>query len=232
MNQTILNTLLWLFIALNAIYCFADDEETLFNRVYLQAKAEREVPNDQMQVMMISEHQGKKPNLIAEQVNKDMAWALDIAKLFKSVQASTKAYRTTPVYKDRLVVAWRANQELQLTSQSIAKLNELVGRLQEKLNVVQMQFMPTEETRTRHENELIEEALVAFKNRVAIIHKHMDEKSYRIVDLHVNTSDRFPSPIRRTERVSMNIMSSAQAPVVEAGSSKVTVTVSGSVQFF
>ncbi len=210
----------------------AHEEEVLFNRIYLQAGAEREIPNDQMEVWVYSEQQGKEPGELADRVNRDMAWALDMVKPYQEVKSSTRAYRTTPIYKDRTIVGWRVVQELALKSKAITRLTELTGRLQERLKVRQMQFTPTEETRTKNENELIEEALQAFHQRVGIVKKHMPGKDFRIVDLHVNTSDQYIPPVARMESAPMKVISSAKPPAVEAGTSRVTVTVSGSVQFF
>jgi predicted secreted protein len=114
----------------------------------------------------------------------------------------------------------------------MAGLTELVGKLQEKLQVKQMNFSPTDATRKQHENELIEEAMVAFKERVAIVGKHMDQKSHRIVNIHISSGGYQP-PIMY-ERTAMKTMSMdvSSSPAVEAGMNKITVTVNGSVQFF
>ena len=50
-----------------------------------------------------------------------------------------------------------------------------------------MRFSPTRKTRVQYENELIQEAMMAFKQRVDIIKKHMDDKNFSIVNRHVNT---------------------------------------------
>ncbi len=113
----------------------------------------------------------------------------------------------------------------------MAALSEVIGELQEKLHVRQMQFSASKQTRDKIENELIEEDMQAFKRRAAIIKKHMDEKDYRIVNLHINSNGQRPHPMP-AQRRSMQTMEMASTPTVEAGTSKITVTVSGSVQFF
>ena len=218
-----------LFLVVNA---YAHDDEVLFNRVNIQAQAEREVPNDEMQVLLVTEHQGKQPAAIADQVNADMDWALKRSKQVKGVEVSTASYQTYPIYKDRDVVGWRVSQELQLKSSDTTKLSELVGALQERLQVRRMQFNTTKATRDHYENELIDEALEAFKRRVEIVQKHMDGKDYRIIELHVNTGG-YSGPVLYQERAAkFSTMAMDAAPSVEAGTSKLTVTVSGSVQFF
>ena len=210
-----------------------DAAETLFNRVTLQATVERDIPNDRMQVLLYTEHQGKDPAQLAEQINQDMAWALDLIKPHKQdVQADSGSYTTTPIYKDRMITGWQSRQLLELNSSRIAQLTELVGRLQQRLQVMQMGFSPSRETRSRYEDELVEQAVIAFRRRVEVVGRQMDGKSSRIIELHINTSDQYPQPVRQIEGMSMKVMSMQAAPALEPGSSKVTVTVSGSVQFF
>lgn len=209
---------------------FAHDDEPLFNQVNLQAQSERDIPNDQLTVHLAVEEEGKDAAKLANKINKDMAWALNIAGKHKDIESRTLSYNTYPIYDKRTVIGWRAIQQLELKSTNITALSELVGELQERLQVKSMNFNPTRETRERYENELIEEAMIAFKQRVEIVKKHMDEKNVRIVNIHVNTGGGRPQPIYAETR--MMAMDSKRAPAVEAGTSKITVTVSGSVQFF
>ncbi len=225
-NNILISSLLLLF----SPFIFAHDNEPLFNQVNLQAQADRDIPNDQLTVLLAVEEEGKEATKIANKINKDMDWALKKTKSHKDVEVRTLSYSTYPVYDKRTVVAWRATQQLELKSTNITGLSELVGDLQERLQVKNMNFSPTKETRQRYENELIEEAMQAFKQRVEIIKKHMDNKNVRIVNLHVNTGGGHIQPVYAESR--MMSMSTKSAPAVESGTSKITVTVSGSVQFF
>ena len=44
-----------------------------------QAEAQREVPNDEMRVILVAEQQGSDPAVLSEQVNATMTWALEQA---------------------------------------------------------------------------------------------------------------------------------------------------------
>jgi len=208
----------------------AHENEPLFNQVNLQAQSEQEVPNDQLTVLLAVEEEGKEATKIANKINKDMDWALSKSKPHQDIKTRSLSYNTYPVYDKRTVVAWRATQQLELKSTNITKLSELVGVLQERLQVKNMSFSPTKETRKHYEDGLIEEAMIAFKQRVELIKKHMDNKNVRIVNIHVNTGGGHSRPVYAENRVMS--MNSKSAPAVEAGTSKLTVTVSGSVQFF
>lgn len=231
MNHKLPHYLLTCFLLAPAYSASAHKAETLFNVINLQADAEREIPNDQMTVLLATEHEGSNAASISQEINKDMQWALDIIKTYKDVDSKTGNYQTWPIYNKQTITGWRSSQQVEIKSENMAGLTELVGKLQEKLQVKQMTFSPTDATRKQHENELIEEAMAAFKERVAIIGKHMDQKSHRIVNIHINSGGYQP-PIMYERAMKTMAMDSSVAPAVEAGMSKITVTVNGSVQFF
>ena len=228
-------------LALFLIFCVvplaqAHDDEILFNKVSLQAEAQRDVPNDEMTVVVRAEAQGSDPSELAERINRDMAWALDRVKKQPAIDAETRGYTTSPIYgkssssNGRVITGWHVRQDLQLKSTKFQRLTELLGTLQERLQITQMGFSPTRGTRQKHQNELISEAMQAFTERVAIIQKNMDGRDYRIIELNVNTSGFGYRPMVMAD-MAVSKMERA-APAVEGGTSEVTVTVSGSVQFY
>lgn len=222
--------IIFLLFPVFASTVYAHDNEPIFNQVNLQAQAEREIPNDQLTVLLAVEEEGKEAVKIANKINQDMAWALKIVGNKETIESRTLTYNTYPIYDKRTVIGWRAVQQLELKSTSITDLSELVGKLQDRLQVKNMRFSPTPETRVQYENDLIEEAMIAFKQRVEIIKKHMDEKNVRVVNMHVTTGGGHNRPVYAESR--MMAMDSKSAPAVEAGTSRITVSVSGSVQFF
>jgi predicted secreted protein len=108
---------------------FAADE-TLFNTVNLQAQAEQEVPNNQMIVLLATEHEGSDTTSLAAKVNTDMQWALETIKKYPGVESQTKSYQTYPTYRKQVIIAWRSSQQLEVKSENIAALTTLVGKLQ------------------------------------------------------------------------------------------------------
>jgi predicted secreted protein len=232
MNRKLYCILLTSLVFAQSMPVYSHEEETLFNVINLQAQAEREIPNDQMIVILAAEHEGSDAARISQEINKDMQWALDIIKTYKDINSKTGNYQTWPVYNKQTITGWRSSQQVEIKSENVAGLTELVGKLQENLQVKQMNFSPTDATRKRHENELIEEAMLAFRERVAIIGKHMDQKSHRIVNIHINTGGHFPPIMYERAALKTMAMDVAPPPAVEAGVSKITVDISGSVQFF
>ena len=228
--KTILNINILLILFHLSMQAHAHEDETLFNVVHLQASSEQEIPNDQMTTVLVSEHEGRDAADIAKRVNEDMQWALEIIKQKDTVESKTTNYQTYPNYNKQQIISWRASQSVEIRSTNIEELSKLVGILQERLQVRQMYFSPTDETRKQYEDQLIEQALQEFKSRVQIITKHMDNKDHRIINININTGGGRPPVIYADTR--MKTMAMEAAPAVEAGTSKLTVTVSGSVQFF
>ncbi len=213
-------------------FVYAHDNEPLFNQVNLQAQSERDIPNDQLIVLLSVEEEGKEAAKIANKINQDMKWALNKLEKHNDIESRTQAYNTYPIYDKRTVIAWRAIQQLEIKSTNITLLSEVIGKLQERLQVKSMRFSPTRGTRAQYENELIEEAMIAFKQRIEVIKKHMDEKNVRIINVHVNTGGGHSRPVYAENRMMAMDSMTKSAPAVEAGTSKLTVTINGSVQFF
>lgn len=209
---------------------FAHEDETLFNRVNLQAQASMEIPNDEIQVILAVESEDRDAAKLADKINKTMEWALARIKQGDDIAVRTLSYNTYPVYDKKTIIAWRANQQLELKGTAIADITRLAGDLQEKLQVKSMQFSASDKTRADFENKLIDEAMQAFKQRVELLKKHMDGDNVRVITLDVNTGYGSPRPVYAEAR--MMSMKADSAPAVESGTSSLTVTVNGSVQFF
>ena len=223
---------LLLFIAASAALSTAGAADTLFNQVHLEVEAAREIPNDELTLLLIAEAEGEDPARIAARVNRDMQWALDHAGQYNDLNARSLSYHTLPVYDAHTRVAWRAEQALELKGANITALTELGGKLQARLQIRGMDFSPAAKAREQYENELIEEALSKFKQRIAIIKKHMDQQNMRIISLRVDTSGGLPQPMPYDGPAMMMSAEADNQPALRAGASRVVVTVSGSVQFF
>jgi predicted secreted protein len=199
-----------------------------YNLVRLDAEAVAEVPNDQMQVILAVEHQSRDAAGLPALVNGDMGWALDIAKKNSKVRAQTGAYTTQPEYASTRIVGWRASQMLHLEGEDFGAMTQLVGTLQEKLQVKAMNFQPTTATRQKVESELTRAALKAFAAKAQLIAETMNARGYEVVDVTVNGQ---PSYGPRPMEMRGLSMAKTDAPVaVEAGTATITINVNGQIQ--
>jgi predicted secreted protein len=205
----------------------AQAPETLFNLVTLNAHAEREVPNDLLSAVLAAEAEGAEPAQIANEVNRAMQQALATAKAYRGVNARSGTYQTFPVYDKSRVVRWRARQELRLESADFAALTGLIGKLQASLVVTGMTLSVSAEARRQAENALIPEALAAFDERARLVRDAMKAKGYRVRDLQVSGSE----PVRPVFAMARAMASQSVAqPAVEPGTTRLVITVSGTVQ--
>ena len=201
-----------------------------YGLVSLQNQAQEEIPNDLMQAWVVVEHENQRPDVLAKAVNKDMQWALSEVKKVKGIKLQTESYSTYPVYDKRRIRAWRASQQLKLRSTNFGKMSNLIGILQARLQVRNIHFSTQPETRKEVENRLIRKALKDFKNRVQIVADTMGSSAYQIVNLHVNTGNRYAQPIQPRIRMASAMDESHSAPAVAGGTSQIVVSVSGQVQ--
>lgn len=215
-----------LFAALSAT---AQVPETLFNLVSLSAQAEREIPNDLLSATLAAEAEGTDPAQLADGVNRSMQRALATALSYKSVKTQSGGYQTTPVYDKNRVVRWRVRQELRLESPDFAAATELIGKLQANLVVSGLTLSVSGETRRKAENALIAEALAAFDERARVVREAMKAKGHRVRDLQVSPGGMPPRPAFAMAARGVASESVAQ-PALEPGSTRILISVSGTIQ--
>jgi len=205
------------------------DEPPRYNQVRLQSQASEPVSNDTMHVTLFASGEQRDAAGLAEGINADMAWALDLAKRQADIKVSTGNYRTWQVRQDNRMKGWQARQDLMLESRDTAALSRLTGLLQEKLQVDSMRFSVSPETRSSVENRLIEQALQAFEVRAGVVRDKLRANGYRIVELNIGTFAQQPPVVYRSR--GMVAAMESDAPVAtEGGESDIQVTVSGTVE--
>jgi predicted secreted protein len=87
-------------------------------------------------------HEDPSAAEVAARINRDMAFALDLAKKQSAVRPRSGGYSTQPVHDPKRgnVRHWRGAQELVLESGDVAALVALVGELQERLQLQSLAF--------------------------------------------------------------------------------------------
>ena len=200
----------------------------LFNLVSLSASAEREVPNDLLIATLAAESEGSDPARLAEGVNRAMQRALSTATGVKTVRTQTAGYQTFPVYDKGRIARWRVRQELRLESPDLNAATDLVGKLQADLVVVGLMQTVSSEARRKAENALIVEAFAAFEERARVVRDAMKAKGYRVKELQLSPGGAPPRPMAIQARAFSS--ESMAAPAIEPGSTRLLITVSGTVQ--
>jgi predicted secreted protein len=221
--------ILAVLLCLAAAPALAQAPESLFNLVTLNAQAEREAPNDVLSAVMAVEAEGVDPAVLADSVNRSMQKAIAVAQGYRAVRARSGSYQSFPVHDRNRIVRWRVRQELRLESSDFAAAGELIGKLQGALVIASMALGVSPEARRQAENALTVEALAAFEERARVVRDAMKSKGYRIKDLQVSGAGVSRPPMPFQARAAM-AESSVAAPAIEAGTSRLVITVSGTVQ--
>ncbi len=230
MNRWILLIVIALLLApgVPALAAGTVDEAEMLNRVDFQVRAEREVANDLMQATLVAEYENKDPGRLAAELNRTMAWALEQARSDDAVRARSGNYRTMPVYppNQRQISHWRGHQELILESMEPDRLNALIGRLQERLQVRGMHFTVSREQRDELAASLTTEALARFRERAGEIAGSLGAVGYDIVRVGIiESGDEPPARIMR-----MASFAEDTAVASEPGTSRLAVMVSAVIR--
>ncbi len=228
MRRWMLSTLM----VLGALPAWAHAEEVERNRVSFRVEVRREVANDWATARFAVQAEGKDPAKIAQAVNTRVASALSRARRTKGIEVRSGAYVTQPIYDDGRVVRWRARQAFRAESGDVDRLAKLIGQLQgASVLLVGIDLSIRPETRVAIEDELIQEALAAFRARASLIATGLEASGWSLVSLSVGRSG---APVRRMEMMradaSMAAFSEVAPPVFEAGSSEIRVQIDGSVE--
>ncbi len=207
------------------------DEAPRYNQVNLEAQVAEQVSNDTLHVSMNTYGEHREAAPLAAQINRDMAWALSLARQHSEIKVSTGGYQTWPLTsKDNLTTTgWRGQQTLTLESRDSGTLSQLVGRLQERLKINTMNFTVSDEQRVAVENRLIDSALEAFKTRAKIVSANLKASGYRIVSINVGTTAQ-PPPVLYRQHMAVTSMEAAPPVAVEGGESEVRVSVNGTIE--
>ena len=206
-----------------------EQPQPVYDRYTLQASAESEVHNDLMLVRLQVVHEDRDAAQLANKVNSDMQWALEQVSSVESIQSKTENYSTHPKYEQQRVVGWRSAQTLSLSGSDFDAIKAAVQILQSRLQIQNMAFQPSDETRRKTEDDLINEALDNMKHRAQIVQQNMGASGYRIMHLNIDTGHR-PAGRGRREATMRRSASVDMAPAVEGGESRISVTVSGQIQ--
>lgn len=227
-----LRTALAPLAVLFAAAAFAQPQlEPRLNQVDLQAEVSREVQNDLMTATLFAEVNDPSAAQMANQLNRTTAEALRTAGEFKSVKARSGSTSTYPIYdRANKLTGWRGRSEIRLESKDLQAMASLIGKLQSSIQLGQVAFTVSPELRRQTENELIVEAVAAFRGRADIATKALGGKSYKIRRMGINTSGAFPARTALAARAMAASAAEAVPPAFEGGTGTVHVNANGTVE--
>ncbi len=208
---------------------WADSERLHYNQISLSAMASDEIKNDILVAILYVQEEGRHPKTLADRVNEKISKAVERAKQLTEVKVQTLAYRTNPYYKKQKIAGWRVRQSIRLESKNFSQLSQLIGELQESLALEQVSYQVSPERRGEAENRVIAKAISAFEKRAAVISEQFGFSSYKMLDVNINTSGRYPA-IRGRMQLSMDSSKQMTPPTLEGGTQTIQVNVNGRVE--
>jgi predicted secreted protein len=206
-----------------------------YQRVDFSTEVSREVANDQMNATLSIELTDKDAGRLAQQLTLAMNEALKKAAAFPTVNASSGNQHTWPVYgitptPSSKLEGWRGRSEIRLESKDFQAAGELIGKLQEKLQMNGISFVVSADTRRKVEDSLAAEAIAAFKARAETIRAAWNAKSYRLVQMSMGSSGG-PTPFMAMSRGMEGKGADSSVPQqLAGGETRLGVNVSGSIE--
>ena len=205
-------------------------EPLRYNVVELAAAADREVGNDLMLATLYIQQEGADSAQVGNTVNRAIAEALNLAKSYPAIKVRTGNNQTMPVYdRSNKQTGWRGRGEIRLETRDFTAGANLIGKLQSSLQLGNISFAVAPETRKKAEDELIAEAIAAFKSRAELVKGVMGGRSYKIQRINLNTGYSGPPP-RPMMMAMAKSADSVAPPPVEGGTSQVNVQVNGAIE--
>lgn len=198
-------------------------------------EASRPAPNDLAVAVVYVEQGDADPARLAREVNRMIAAALETARSYPEIKLRSGPVSTYPVYGEgspgssaNRIEAWRMRSEIRLESGDLARMSQLIGKLQASgLALAQVSMEPAPQTRRKVVDEATLLAIKAFEERAALISGALG-KRYRIRQINVSDAGMRP-PMYARMRAAPAAEASFPAPL-EGGESEVAVTVNGSIE--
>jgi len=203
------------------------------NVVQLSAAATVEVPQDWLTLTLSTARDGPDAETVQTQLKQALDSALTEAR--RRAQAGQLEVRSgnfqlSPRYsRDGRITGWQGSASLVLEGRDFGRIAALAGSIQ-TLAIAGVQFSLSREERNRVEAQVQSAAIDRFKAKAVEIAKGFGFAGYGLREVSVQANDQEFSP--RPRAMAMQAKAAeADAPVpLEAGKSRVMVTVSGSVQ--
>lgn len=218
-----------LLLLLSSPAISADQTPLTYDRITLTAEAGEAVENDTLKAVMFAQSEGKDTAQLTREINRAVSSAVEVAKRTEGIKVQTLDYTTTPVYHKQSVSGWRIRQSISLESGDSTLLSRLIGTLQKHLEVGNISYTLSPEGRQKVENRLITDALGHFSQRARLISQELGHPGYRLVDINV-ASGGGQAPRPYAMRTMMLERSDSAPPALEAGTQRVEVSVSGTIE--
>ncbi|MDP1775332.1 MAG: SIMPL domain-containing protein [Moraxellaceae bacterium] len=209
---------------------FADNNP--MQRVDFQTDVSAVLPNDILRARLSIELSDKDSARLARNLTLAMNDAMGKAKPYTNVKVSTGNQQNWPIYNDKQRLdGWRGRAEITLESKDFKAASELLAQLQQGLQLQHIDFAVSEESRKAIEKTLTTQAITAFREKADTVRSAWGAKSYQLVKMNLNSGyGGQPRPPMMMSAMKMADAESAPVQDMAAGESRLTLSVSGTIQ--
>ncbi|NNJ92488.1 MAG: SIMPL domain-containing protein [Gammaproteobacteria bacterium] len=226
------NILLIAIISLTAFsVALAHDNSPTYNQITFTAMAQAEISNDILVITMRAHEKGRDLETLSDKINKTMAWAVKLVTRSDTIKSQTRNYQTSPWYEKGKQKGWQISQSLSLSSGNPEEISELMKQLQTKMQVQSSNYQVSPDKLEELTENLTQVALQKFSQRAKTISQTLGSEKHKIVKIQIHSaSNNHPRPMMAMESMRSASVKSVAAPTFEAGTQKVTVTASGTIE--
>lgn len=204
------------------------------NVVQLQATGSVDVPQDWLTVRLSTTREAPDAATVQNQLKQATEAALALLRPQTrpgEFEVRTGAFGVYPRYASAGKIAgWHGSTELIIEGRDVERISGAVGKVP-GLTVGQVGFSLSREARRKMEAQVQAMAIDRFKTKATEIAQAFGFSGYQLREVAVTTADEPVRPIYARPMAMEAKAAASDAPIpVEAGTSTVSVTVSGSVQ--
>lgn len=196
-------------------------------KVTLDARATTEVDNDVMRATLFVEMEDTDATRLADKVNRATNDAIKLANAFTGLRVKTSGYTTYPVIAKEKIARWRSRSEISVEGEEFRRMAEAIGKLQALMQLGGVEFSVSPATRAKAEETLTQSAIGEFLRKAEQIAKGFRGTGFNVLEATVSADTGFPPP--RPMMMKSMATESVPAPDLQGGTSRVTVTVNGTI---
>lgn len=210
----------------------AHAEPTGYNQLSFQTEVTEEIANDEITASMYKKAQAADAKTLATTLNTAINNALQIAKRYPSVTASSGQQSTYPRYdKNDKIIGWTGQVNIDLKSTDFAATSQLIADLQQTLVMNNLNFGVSEAKKDALEQKLMTEASRAFQQQATNLTRAWDANGYRVINVSLNTGNNYPRPMYMSSARLESADASVPSQNFESGNSAISVTANGTIEF-
>lgn len=204
------------------------------NVIQLSASGFKEVQQDWLTMSLSTTRDGPDAATVQNQLKAALDAALAVARpmvLPQQMEVRTGRFSLYPRYgSNGRINGWQGTTELVLEGRDFTRISTAAGRIQ-SLTMGHVQFSLSREAQQALEAEVQAMAIERFKLQAGQVARGFGFSDYSLREVSISSADGGGGPVRPRMMAMEAKAAMSDAPVsVEAGTSMVNVTVSGSIQ--